>query len=58
MWVAARSPVNKEQSLSYDIKGIVEMDSAQHPPYADSLCKEVRVFALVVMEMDTHTDSI
>lgn len=55
MWVAARRPAHKEQSLSYDIKGIVEQASAQRPPYMGSLCKEVRVFILVVMGMNTHT---
>lgn len=55
MWVAAHRPAHKEQSLSYDIKGIVGQASAQRPPYMGSLCKEVRVFILVVMGMDTHT---
>lgn len=55
MWVAARRPAHKEQSLSYDIKGIVEQASAQRPPYMGSLCEEVRVFIFVVMGMNTHT---
>lgn len=55
MWVAARRPAHKEQSLSYDIKGIVQQASAQRPPYMGSLCKEVHVFILVVMGMNTHT---
>lgn len=56
MRVVARCPAHKEQSLSYDIKGIVEQASAQRPPYMGSLCKEVRVFILVVMGMNTHMD--
>lgn len=54
MLVAARRPVHKEQSLSYDIKGIVEQATAQWSPYMGSLCKEVHVFILVVMGMNTQ----
>lgn len=57
MRVAVRGPVHKEQSLSYDIKGIVERGLAQQLPYMGSLCKEARVFLPVVMATDTHTDS-
>lgn len=51
MWVAA----HKEQSLGYDIKGIVERASAQWSPYRGSPCEEARVSILVVMGMSTHT---
>lgn len=60
MLVAARRPVHKDQSLSYDIKDIVEQASAQWqqppfpPPLFGSLCKEVHVFIFVVMGMNTH----
>ncbi|CAB1442871.1 unnamed protein product [Pleuronectes platessa] len=37
---APHRPAHKEQSASYDIKGIVEQASAQQPPYMGSLCKE------------------
>lgn len=63
MLVAARRPVHKDQSLSYDIKDIVEQASAQWQqpppplPLFGSLCKEVHVFILVVMGMNTHTDT-
>lgn len=59
MLVAARRPVHKDQSLSYDIKDIVEQASAQWQqppplPLFGSLCKEVHVFIFVVMGMNTH----
>lgn len=55
MLVAARCPVHKEQSLSYDIKGIVEQASAQCPPLTWAHCARKRMFSSLLSWGWTHT---
>lgn len=69
MPLAARRPVHKDQSLSYDIKDIVEQASAQwrqpppsarssQPPHLAPCARKSHVFILVVMGMNTDTHTV